>query len=245
MIEAPETEAVTDRICTLAREVYSVLGGGYNESVYEHAMAIEMRRAGIVYQRQSPKEIFYKGETRRRSGAGFLGGGQPGSRAESVRLDHEGPCRAAIYLPQDDRAPVRDRRELPLSREARARHASDRSAYRGSHHQARREQQIMSAADIVYSQPVRWGPSTVELVSSRPPTSTPTRSSRSASTSASLRSCSTIRCSTPKATHIWSGRVTWRAATRTASTSLPGWRCSTTTRTRLTPSSASTYTSGR
>lgn len=51
-----------ETIQTLANTVYQTLGGGYNESVYEHALAIEMRQAGIRYQRQSTAEIFYKGE---------------------------------------------------------------------------------------------------------------------------------------------------------------------------------------
>ena len=46
----------------LAQEVYKELGGGYNESVYEHALAYELRQAGIPYQRQPTEEIIYKGE---------------------------------------------------------------------------------------------------------------------------------------------------------------------------------------
>lgn len=55
-------EALMDQIFDLACEVYEGLGGGYNESVYEHALAIEMRQHGIEYQRQSTQEAFYKGE---------------------------------------------------------------------------------------------------------------------------------------------------------------------------------------
>ena len=56
------TTELIDKVQDLAREVYTVLGGGYNESVYEHALAVEMRQAGIAYQRQSTQEVFYKGE---------------------------------------------------------------------------------------------------------------------------------------------------------------------------------------
>ena len=50
------------KIRELAEEVYKELGGGYNESVYEQALAYELRQAGIAYQRQPTEEIIYKGE---------------------------------------------------------------------------------------------------------------------------------------------------------------------------------------
>ena len=50
------------KIRELAQEVYGELGGGYNESVYEQALAYELRQARISYQRQPTEEIIYKGE---------------------------------------------------------------------------------------------------------------------------------------------------------------------------------------
>ena len=41
--------------------VYKELGAGYNESIYEEAMAVEFRDRGIKYDVEKNTEIFYKG----------------------------------------------------------------------------------------------------------------------------------------------------------------------------------------
>jgi len=41
--------------------IYKELGAGYNESVYEEAMAVELRAQKIKYDVQKNTEIFYKG----------------------------------------------------------------------------------------------------------------------------------------------------------------------------------------
>ena len=46
----------------VAKEVYSVLGEGNLESVYERAMAIEFRQRGIPYAVENNVEVLYKGE---------------------------------------------------------------------------------------------------------------------------------------------------------------------------------------
>lgn len=43
------------------REVLKVLGPGYNEAIYEEALAHEFRLRGIAYERQRNFEILYKG----------------------------------------------------------------------------------------------------------------------------------------------------------------------------------------
>ena len=45
----------------LAEEVYSNLGAGFPEEIYQKALQIEMRNAGIRFQREVHIEIFYKG----------------------------------------------------------------------------------------------------------------------------------------------------------------------------------------
>jgi len=45
-----------------AHEIYKELGAGYNENIYEAAMAIEFRKQGINYAVEKNTEIFYKGE---------------------------------------------------------------------------------------------------------------------------------------------------------------------------------------
>ena len=44
-----------------AVHVYKELGAGYNESIYEEAMAIEFRDRDITYEVEKNTEIFYKG----------------------------------------------------------------------------------------------------------------------------------------------------------------------------------------
>ena len=43
-------------------EIYKVLGAGYNEVIYEEAMAIEFRERGLKYDVEKNTEIFYKGK---------------------------------------------------------------------------------------------------------------------------------------------------------------------------------------
>ena len=49
----------TQTIEKAARDVYAALRGGYNERVYEEAMAVEFRRHGIPYEVSRTVEIFY------------------------------------------------------------------------------------------------------------------------------------------------------------------------------------------
>ena len=44
-----------------ACDIYKELGGGYNETVYEESMALELRQRGINYDVEKNTEIFYKG----------------------------------------------------------------------------------------------------------------------------------------------------------------------------------------
>jgi len=44
-----------------ASEIYRGLGAGYNESIYEEAMAYELRQRKIPYEVERNTEIFYKG----------------------------------------------------------------------------------------------------------------------------------------------------------------------------------------
>ena len=53
---------ITERIIGAAYEVYNTLGFGFLEKVYENAMAIELRRAGLKVEAQFPITVRYKGE---------------------------------------------------------------------------------------------------------------------------------------------------------------------------------------
>lgn len=52
--------AVTGKILGCAFEVHKVLGNGFREIVYQQALALELEKIGVAFQREIPQEIFYK-----------------------------------------------------------------------------------------------------------------------------------------------------------------------------------------
>lgn len=50
---------LTDRILGAAVQVHSELRPGYLEGVYEEALALELTRSDITFERQKPISIFY------------------------------------------------------------------------------------------------------------------------------------------------------------------------------------------
>jgi GxxExxY protein len=65
----PELNAITQAVIGAAIEVHRTLGPGFLESVYQKALAIELRLRGIPASAQHRVELFYKGES---VGEGFL-----------------------------------------------------------------------------------------------------------------------------------------------------------------------------
>ncbi|MDZ4747283.1 MAG: GxxExxY protein [Saprospiraceae bacterium] len=53
--------ALTGKIIGCAMEVHKVLGNGFQERIYQRALAIEMNLQGISYSREHEMDIFYKG----------------------------------------------------------------------------------------------------------------------------------------------------------------------------------------
>ncbi len=53
---------ISERVISCVFEVSNELGAGFLESVYEHALCIEMKRNEIAYQRQKPIVVTYKRE---------------------------------------------------------------------------------------------------------------------------------------------------------------------------------------
>ena len=54
---------ITDKILyVFFKKVYHTLGYGFLEKVYENAMAIELRRAGLKVVQQAPIDVYYEGE---------------------------------------------------------------------------------------------------------------------------------------------------------------------------------------
>jgi len=53
---------LVEQVRKASDEVYKALGAGYNESIYEEALSIELRQRKIPYEVERNTEIFYKGE---------------------------------------------------------------------------------------------------------------------------------------------------------------------------------------
>ncbi len=51
---------LTEKIIKVFLDVYNHLGYGYSKDVYIEALAYEMHKQGLVYEKQEPVEIFYK-----------------------------------------------------------------------------------------------------------------------------------------------------------------------------------------
>jgi len=55
-------EAITHKIIGCAMKVHSVLGNGFQEVIYQRAMAIEMQKQYIGFAREMEMTIYYEGE---------------------------------------------------------------------------------------------------------------------------------------------------------------------------------------
>lgn len=56
----PESE-LTARIIGCAMEVHNVLGNGFQEVIYQRALAIEMAQQGLAFVREQEMDVSYKG----------------------------------------------------------------------------------------------------------------------------------------------------------------------------------------
>ncbi|MDP3487780.1 MAG: GxxExxY protein [Bacillota bacterium] len=52
---------LTNKILAAAFHVHDVLGSGFLEKVYENALVIELRKAGLEVRQQYPLKVFYEG----------------------------------------------------------------------------------------------------------------------------------------------------------------------------------------
>ena len=59
--EYPDSE-LTGRIIGCAMEVHRILGNGFQEVIYQRALAIEMANQGLEFSREHEMDINYKGE---------------------------------------------------------------------------------------------------------------------------------------------------------------------------------------
>ena len=52
--------AITQKIIGASFEVHTFLGNGFQEVIYQRALAWEMSKAGLEYVREIEQDIFYK-----------------------------------------------------------------------------------------------------------------------------------------------------------------------------------------
>jgi GxxExxY protein len=53
---------ITHKIIGCAMKVHTTLGNGFQEVIYQRALAIEMSKQGLGFEREMEMEIFYEGE---------------------------------------------------------------------------------------------------------------------------------------------------------------------------------------
>ena len=75
--------AETARILAAAQEVHRHLGPGYQEVIYQRALAKELPAHGLEYSREVSMDVLYKGEKVGRRRVDFV----VGSGAESVMVE--------------------------------------------------------------------------------------------------------------------------------------------------------------
>lgn len=51
---------ITEKIIGASFEVHKFLGNGFQEVIYQRALAFELRKAGLEFAREIEQEIFYK-----------------------------------------------------------------------------------------------------------------------------------------------------------------------------------------
>ena len=61
-ISADEINRITERIIGAAHRVSNILGEGFLEKIYENALVMELRKAGLQVDQQCPVHVRYDGE---------------------------------------------------------------------------------------------------------------------------------------------------------------------------------------
>jgi GxxExxY protein len=56
-----EKDELTYGIIGCAMKVHNILGGGFQEVIYQRCLAIELKRAGLGFGREQEHIIFYEG----------------------------------------------------------------------------------------------------------------------------------------------------------------------------------------
>ena len=53
---------ITEKIIGCAMKVHNTLGNGFQEVIYQRALAIELEKAGLVFEREKVMPIYYDGQ---------------------------------------------------------------------------------------------------------------------------------------------------------------------------------------
>lgn len=61
-INTEDINALTHKIIGCAMQVHRILGNGFQEVIYQRALAIEMRYAGLEFEREKEMKIYYRNE---------------------------------------------------------------------------------------------------------------------------------------------------------------------------------------
>jgi GxxExxY protein len=61
-IKEDDINELTHKIIGCAMQVHRVLGNGFQEVIYQRSLAIEMRYAGLEFEREKEMQIFYRNE---------------------------------------------------------------------------------------------------------------------------------------------------------------------------------------
>ena len=61
MIDKIEIDKLTHKIIGCAMKVHNTLGNGFQEIIYQRALAIEMQKQGLNFLREMEMSIFYEG----------------------------------------------------------------------------------------------------------------------------------------------------------------------------------------
>jgi GxxExxY protein len=71
-----ELNELTYKINGCAMKVHNTLGNGFQEVIYQRCLAIELRKANLVFEREKEHVIFYEGEDVGTRRADFIVEGQ-------------------------------------------------------------------------------------------------------------------------------------------------------------------------
>jgi GxxExxY protein len=94
MIEEGKYKDWTGKIIGSAMEVHNVLSSGFQEVIYQRALDIEMRNAGLVFTREQEMSVQYKGAEIGNGGVYFIVEGKIPVELKAINLLED------VYLAQ-------------------------------------------------------------------------------------------------------------------------------------------------